>query len=208
MIVLVFALTLIGCSRSGNIGIDGSIPLELQGDRTVTVQSNMNNKQQTFVFNVLPKTEDELGEMPEAALTTPFMTAALTVAAFCAYNENPSASIAMLNVLRGPQPLSAREAQFLRDCLKGKPYKPFSYFDGATPQNGYTPNKPYQITVFAQTNSYQGPEHVTLYIRCGGADITRPVSLRLKPSTGQWFLVGYSSLLLDMRPPDSMDPWR
>ena len=134
--MIVFVPMLTECSAGG-------IPLELQGDRTAKVQNTM-NKQQTFVFNTLPKTAEELAAMPEAAFTTPFMTAALTMAALCAYDENPSASIAMLNVLRGPQPLSAREAQFLRDCLKGKPYKPFSYFDGATLQNGYTPNKPYQ----------------------------------------------------------------
>ena len=201
MIVLVFAPTLLGCNSA-------RIPLELQGNRAVSVHNTMNNKQQTFAFNTLPKTVQELAATPEAAMTTPFMTAALTVAALCAYGETPSASIAMLNVLRGPQPMSGRETQLLRDCLKGKPYKPFSYFDGATPQNGYTPNKPYQITVSAQTNSYQGTEYVKLFIRCGGADSARPISLRLKPSTGQWFLVEYSSLLLDMRPPDSMNPWR
>ena len=67
-------------------------------------------------------------------MTTPFMTAALAVAAFCAYGENPSASIAMLNVLKGPDPLSPREIQFLRERLVGKTYKPFSYFEGGQPR--------------------------------------------------------------------------
>ena len=42
---------------------------------------NTGNRQETFVFNSLPRNANELRAMPEAAMTTPFMTAALTVAA-------------------------------------------------------------------------------------------------------------------------------
>ena len=129
------------------------------------------------------------------------------MAALCAYGESPAAGIAMLNVLRGPQPLSVRNTQFLRDQLRGRAYKSFSYFEGATPQNGYAPNTPYQITVSEQAYPYKEQVRATLFIRSGGADSPRPVTLRLKPSTGQWFLEEFSSLLLDVRAPASMNPW-
>ena len=200
LVVLTLALT--GC-------LSGANPFGSQRGNTFGIQK-MLNKQETFVFNSLPKTVGELKAMPEAALTTPHMTAALTVAALCAYGENPTASINMLNVLRGPQPLSARTIQLMRDTLRNKAYKPFSYLEGATPQNGYAPNTPYTITVSEQGTSYSNaePDYAKLFIQSGGADIARPVTLRLKPSTGQWFLTEFSSLLLDMRTPDSMNPWR
>ena len=169
--------------------------------------SSSNLRQETFVFNSLPRNVNELKAMPEAALSTPFMTAALTVAVLCAYGENPAACIEMLNVLRGPGPLSTYETQFMRDRLTGKTYKPFSFFAGASAQNGYVPNKPYQITVLEQAYSYPTADYATLYIRSGGADSPRSVTLRLKPSTGQWFLTNHHSLLPGIRIPDAENPW-
>ena len=197
-LLMVFALAQTGCVAGGGSS---------RGGRSMETH-NILNKQEIFVFNALPKSVGELQAMPEAAMTTPFMTAALTVAALSAYGDNPSASIAMLNVLRGPQPLSNRETQFLRERLSGKKYKPFSYFEGATPQNGYTPHKPYRITVSEQAHSYPDQAQAKLFIYSAGADSARPVTMRLKPSTGQWFVIEYSSLLLDMRVPDSQNRWR
>jgi len=162
--------------------------------------------QMTFVFDALPKNVDELKALPEAAMTTPFMTAALTVAALCAYGENTAACIDMLNELRGPSPMSPHDVQFLRERLVGKTYKPFSFFAGATPKNGYVPNIPYQTTVSDNPYSYPQEGHATLYIQSGGADSARPISLRLKPSTGQWFMT-QQSLLSDIRVPEAEDPW-
>ena len=89
---------------------------------------------QTFVFSRLPQNADEIKALSEEGLTTPYQTAALTVAALCRYGENPQAAIDMLNYLKGPQALSPYEIQFLKDRLEGKEYKPFSFFDGATPE--------------------------------------------------------------------------
>jgi len=169
--------------------------------------SSRNMQQETFVFNSLPKSASELKAMPEAAMTTPFMTAALTVAVLCAYGDNQAACIEMLNVLKGPEPLSNYDIQFMRDRLTDKTYKPFSYFAGASPQNGYVPNTPYPITVFEQAYSYPTADYATLYIRSGGADSPRSVTLRLKPSTGQWFLTNHHSLLPGIRRPDAENPW-
>jgi len=203
LMALAMVLTLTACIKyTGIPGVGSS-----SGGFSRT-PSMVGVKQETFVFHRLPRNVNELRAMPEAALSSPFMTAALTVAALCAYGENPQASIAMLNILKGPEPLSPRDIQFLRERFVGKAYKPFSYFEGATPQNGYAPSRPYRITVSENSYSYTGPESATLYIQSGGADSPRPVSMKLKPSTGQWFLTEYSSLLVDIRVPDAKNPWK
>ena len=95
---------------------------------------------QSFTFARIPETAAELSALPEAALTTPFQAAALTVLALCRYCEDAQAGIDMLNFLKGPQPLSPYEQQFLRDRLQGKAYLPYSYFAGSSPQNNYAPS--------------------------------------------------------------------
>jgi hypothetical protein len=159
-----------------------------------------------FTFTELPSNLAALQALKEAALTTPYQTAALTVAALCRYGDSTHDAIEMLNFLKGPQALSGHEVQFLRDRLTGKTHKPFSFFTGATPDNDYTPARPYQITVFAGPYSFQEQGYAKLMIRSSGADAPREIKLREKPSSGQWFL-WENYLLSDIREPKSADPW-
>ena len=161
---------------------------------------------QTFVFSRLPQNADEIKALSEEGLTTPYQTAALTVAALCRYGENPQAAIDMLNYLKGPQALSPYEIQFLKDRLEGKEYKPFSFFDGATPENNYTPTEPYTIIVFSSSHSFQEEGYAQLLIRSSGADNPREIKLREQASTGEWFL-WENFLLSDIRVPKAADPW-
>ena len=90
-------------------------------------------------FDALPQTAAEV-----APCQTPEETAALTVAALVRYTEDQEAGIAMLNVLRGPRPLSPQDIQLLKDqLLKDRNYVARSHFNGATPDNNYTPLQPY-----------------------------------------------------------------
>ncbi|MBR2079697.1 MAG: hypothetical protein IJ962_05710, partial [Clostridia bacterium] len=97
------------------------------------------NKTQRIVFNTLPDTFEEFVSLPQAKMETPFDTAAMTVLAFCFYPENKELSLRMLDFLKGPQPLSPMDKQFIRDRFMDKDYVPRSYFDGATPENNYLP---------------------------------------------------------------------
>ena len=157
-----------------------------------------------FVFESLPKNVEELRALPEFALTDPFMTAALTVAALCRYEADSDAAISMLNELRGPRPLSNYELQFLRDRLAGKGYKPYSFFDGATPANNYTPDCPFAITIRDDPYTYQNEGYARLQLRSYGADNLRPVILRQK---GDQWLLWDQMLLSDIRTPAKDDPW-
>ena len=157
-----------------------------------------------FVFQNLPGSREALRQLPEFAMTDPFMTAALTVAVLCNYEKDPQETILMLNELKGPRPLSTYEIQFLRDRLAGKGYKPFSFFRGATPANNYTPECPYTIVVSDDPYSYQNEGYARLQMKSFGADNPRPITLRRK---GEKWMLWEQMLLADIRTPAKDDPW-
>ena len=163
-------------------------------------------KRETFTFAALPESLAEMQALPEAALTSPFQTAALTVCALCAYAADKQIGTEMLNWLRGPRPLNGQDISFLNDRFRGnKTYLPFSYFAGAKPENDYTPTEPFTITIESNhtTDAEQG--YAKLFIPCGGADSPRPIKLRRK-GDGTW-LLWEQYLLTDIRAPKSSDPW-
>ena len=160
----------------------------------------------TFTFAALPESLDELKALPEAALDTPYKTAALTVCALCAYAAAPEIGKEMLNFLKGPAPLSAYEISFLNDRFRDGKHVPFSYFAGATPDNDYTPSRPFSVTVFSNPYSFQTEGRATLHLNSGGADSPRQIKLRLKPSEGKWYLEE-QMILVGVRTPKSADPW-
>lgn len=166
----------------------------------------MQNKKERFVFEALPTSVDELLKLPEGVLDTPFKTTALVIAALCSMEKNEAAAFEMLDFLKGPDSVSVFEKQFIKERLAGKYYKVFSYFEGATPENGYVPNVPYAIEVEETPYSYPEENYATMYVTSSGADSARGIRLRKKPSTGQWFLVEIQCLS-DIRVPVEADPW-
>ena len=165
------------------------------------------SKKATFTFAALPKTLDELKALPEASMDDPFKTAALSLCALCAYSEDREAGTEMLNFLRGPRPMSPTDIAFLNDRLMdGKNYVARSYFNGATPENEYTPTVPYTVKVISnQYSSLENGNYMKLLINSGGADSPRSVTLR-KTGGGTWYL-WEQNLLSDIRIPKSQDAW-
>lgn len=159
-----------------------------------------------FIFIELPRSLNELTVLPEPSLDSPFKTAALTIAVLCNFENDPDATFEMLDFLKGPESVSEHEKQFIRERLKGKGYKAYSYFSGTSPENGYTPIKPYSISVFDNPYSFPDENWATLYVKSSGADSPRGIKLRKKPSTGQWFLNDIQCLS-DIRVPVANDPW-
>ena len=162
-------------------------------------------KKETFTFTDLPESLAQLQALPEAALTSPFQTAALTVCALCAYGAEPEVGIEMLNWLKGPRPLTNHEISFLKDRFRDGVHVPFSYFAGATPDNDYIPSRPLTITIEAGPYADANPGYKKLHIRSGGADTPREVVLRQK-GDGQWLLWD-QFLMVGIRQPKSEDPW-
>jgi len=165
------------------------------------------SRKETYTFEALPNNVEELKAMPEAVLDDPFKAAALSLCALCRYAEDRAAGVEMLNFLRGPRPMSPAEIAFLNDRLMdGKSYIPRSYFNGATPENEYTPAKPYTVKVISnQYSELENGNYMKLLIESGGADTPRSVTLR-KTGGGKWFL-WEQNLLVDIRIPKSQDDW-
>ena len=166
---------------------------------------NGGNKSTQIVFQDIPRTVVEFTALHQAAMQNPFDTAAMFVVAMCAYPQNNAEALAMLNYLKGPQPISDYEKQFIADRMRGKDYLPFSFFAGAAPANNYTPVKPYTISVSETPYSYQEQSYAKLVLQSSGADSPRPVQLRLAKDN-RWYL-WEQFLLSDIRQPEDSNPW-
>ncbi len=133
---------------------------------------------------------------------------ALFLCALSLFDKDKNLGTAAMNILRGPKPMTPYDQQFLHDRLRGKAYLPMAYFEGSTPQNGYTPKVPYVLNVTADSRPQDiEPGYLRLFLNTAGADAPRPIKLRQKESTGEWFLWEYSSILSGIRMPDSENPW-
>ena len=174
-------------------------------NKATSAVSNLGNKKEKIVFRNLPSTFEEFASLPQAALSTPFDTAAMTVLAFCYYPQNKDLALQMVNYLRGPRPLSGGDISFIADRFRDSDYVPRSYFEGSTPANDYTPAEPYTIIVSESPYSYQNEGYATLYITSGGADAPRSVQMR-KAKDGKWYL-WEQFILVGIRQQESANPW-
>lgn len=164
-------------------------------------------KTETFRFEKLPGSADEFKALPESVLASPFQTAALTVVALACFETcGENACYDMLQFLKGPGTLSNLEKQQIKFKFGDQIFLPRSYFEGSKPGNNYTPDKPYTVKIFTNPYSFQNEGYATLWVTSGGADSPRQIQLRLKPSTGQWFL-NEQFLLPDIRIPIEQDAW-
>ncbi len=170
------------------------------------VSNAVNNKKEKIVFNSLPESYEEFISLPQASLSTPFQTAAMTVLAFCYYPKDSELCYRMIDFLRGPRPMNGSDKSFIRDRFSDKDYVPRSYFAGATPGNDYQPQSPYTVEVRENQHTYSVEGIAKLFIPSGGADDPRPIQVR-KAKDGKWYLWEYSSILSGIRQPESSNPW-
>ena len=173
---------------------------------TVNAVGKGKSRSEKFTFASLPQKVSDLKAFPEGAMDSAFKTAALTVLALCNYEKDAESTFEMLDFLKGPENVSPYEKQFIKERLYEKCYIPFSYFEGASPENGYTPTRPYTIEVFETPYSFDNENWATLWVKSAGADNMRSIKLRKKPSTGQWFLNDIQCLS-EIRLPAEIDPW-
>ena len=164
------------------------------------------NKSFDIVFPNMPENLDSFKGLPQATLAAPYDTAALTVVALSFYPKDRELCYSALDFLRGPRPLSGVDKQFINDrFMDGKDYLMRSYFNGATPQNDYAPASPYTVTVSENPYSRENAGYLKLFIRSGGADSARYVTLR-NAKDGKWYL-WEQFLLAVIRQPESSNPW-
>ena len=154
----------------------------------------------------LPTTAAEFASMPQMDLTKPENTCAMLLVALQLYTKDKNAGVEAVNLLRGPRPLSPYDIQFLRDRLCDKLYLPLAYFDGATPQNNYTPSQPLTLQILSDPRPQDVEDgYLRVFLKTAGADSPRPIKLRRKGEN--WYLWEYSSILSGIRIPVKEDPW-
>ena len=98
-------------------------------------------------LNQIPGTLQEFRMCPQMDLSRPENTCVMFLCALQLYIKDREAGVAAMNMLRGPRPMTPYDSQFLRDRLRDKAYLPMAYFEGAMPQNNYTPTQPYVLHV-------------------------------------------------------------
>ena len=132
---------------------------------------------------------DTAAEFEALSRRTPEEVCACFLCALNLYIKDKDAGVAAMDLLRGPRPMTPYDAQFLRDRLRGKEYLPLAYFEGAAPENSYTPAQPYVLNVLPDPRPQDmEPGYLRLFLRTAGADSPRPIKLRQKPSTGECFV--------------------
>lgn len=165
------------------------------------------NKKEIIEIKKIPENSEDIEEMLRECSSSPYKMAALSVATFCAYEKDKDEAIKMINMIKGPSNLSNLDIQFISDRLDGKGYVVRSYFEGTSKENDYVlGNPPYKIEVSENSYSFNNEGYAKLYLKSSGADTERPITLRKKESTGEWFLWEHT-FLSDIRLPKSMDKW-
>lgn len=142
--------------------------------------------------------------------TNPANVAALLVHVLCNYNTDNFYD--MLQYLMGDnQEISPMMKQNIKDRMDQNDKSSFigkSYFKGSTPDNDYTPNVPYEVEVIENDYSDDQEGYKRLFLKSGGADSPRPITLRLAKD-GNYYVWSDSfiGLLADIRQLESTNPW-
>ena len=142
-----------------------------------------------------------------------FEVVGLVIHSICNYDpNNENICFDMIQDLMGEfQPMSNLFKQQIKDRMLQNDKYSFigkSYFKGSNPNNDYTPNIPYEIEVFDNPYSYDNEGYVKLFVKSGGADSERPITVR-KTKDGNYMLWSDTimGLLSDIRKPESSNPW-
>lgn len=176
---------------------------DFDAEQAVAIESVDGGIQATF--QQLPQTAGDLQALlalyPQSDARH---TGAFFLAALVRYVDSPEDGLEMIDILRGPRPMNDMDKNFIKDRLREKTYLPGAYFQGAAPENDYTPDVPWTLTVY---DDPMEAEEGYLYIQVAttGADSRRRITLREKD--GQYYLWEYSNVLTGIRLPASQDPW-
>ena len=160
-----------------------------------------------FVFNNLPESLNEFSALI-GDRKDPFNIATLYILALATYMNDSALSLRMINALKGPESLSDFEKSFIKGVLTDEPYLPLSFFEGATPDNGYTAPLPLVIKAYETEDSDRlSPNGFkSIYFKSSGAEIKRAIRVRCIESTGTWYY--WQQYIMDgIRRPKNLGKW-
>ena len=156
------------------------------------------------------KKETSLDELKNVDRTNPYNVVGEFIRVITDYNDSDFYD--KIQFLQGDfQPMSGVMKQNIKDRMTQNDKYNFignSYFKGATPDNDYTPSNPFQIEVFENPYTDENEGYKKLFVRSGGADSERPITLRLAKD-GNYYVWSdsFMGLLSDIRQPESSNPW-
>ncbi len=160
----------------------------------------------TVSFDILPNSLSEISTLVNAGLTKPEKTCALFMCAVNMLAQNLNEGLQAIDLLKGPQPLSAHDKAWFKDRISDKKHLAMAYFNGSTPENNYTPTKPYTLT-FTEDPRPQDCEagYISLQIKTPAFDSPRYLKLRQKDEN--WYIWDVNSIMMGVRTPKQDDPW-
>jgi len=172
----------------------------------MNIKIDKRNDEVVYSFDKIPTEDIDLTNIEEY-LKEPTFAPAFFILTMCGYETNKDFCFKVLDILNGPRDVNNYDKSFYSDrFMDGKFYKPYSYFEGATPDNNYKPNIPYVVHVYDDPNGTKEEGYKSFLMQSSGADAKRKVTVRLKPSINSWFLTD-EMLLGDIRIPKKDDEW-
>ncbi len=148
----------------------------------------------------------EFKTLVEKGLTKPEKTASLFICAVDILGKNFEEGLEAINLLKGPQPLSAFERQWFKDRISDKKYLAMAYFEGSTPTNSYTPTTPYTINFLPDPRPQDCEDgYIRLYIKTPAFDSKRYIKMRSKGEN--WYIWDINSIMLGVKTRVVDDPW-
>ena len=158
------------------------------------------------IFEKMPSNLEEFKAMDQMDLTRPENTCAMFLCALNLFVKEKTVGIDAINLLKGPVALNPYEINFLADRVRDKKYLPMVYFEGAKPENNYTPTLPYTLVFYPDPRPQDCESgYIRLYLKTAGADSPRFIKLRQKDNN--WYLWEYPGIAMDVRKPANEDPW-
>ncbi|MBR5306511.1 MAG: hypothetical protein IKU47_06290 [Oscillospiraceae bacterium] len=183
---------------------------EQNTEAAVLFNTDLVSKEETadgvkYVFNALPQNADDINALLEVyPQSDKHNTAALFMASLVRYIENTDDGLAMIDALKGPQPLSDSDKAFIKERFSDKKYLPKAYFEGAVPENNYEPENPWTIIIY--DDPVEAPEGYSyVNVKTSGADNPRRICMRIKDDNH--YLWEYNGVFLSIRLPAEEDPW-
>ena len=174
-------------------------------------------KELTIEFLALPKNVEDLKLIDRSGDNGKFVVVALLLTSLKTWKKEDEETCSemmkeLLNSPTVPNNYSNFTKSFVKDRMLQNDKYDFladAYFDGANPDNGYTPNNPLSITLreypyAPQLSTMYGPN---IYVEkivsdFKGADSERSVSVYKDPKDNKWYIWSdsYKSLLVDIKP--------
>lgn len=164
-------------------------------------------RSETYQFNKLPDSLPEF-ERLIGDRKDPFNIAVLYIVALAVYIQDKELAFRMINSLKGPEVLSVYEKSYIKSTLSDSIYLPYSYFKGATPENGYRPSLPLTIEAIETEDSDRMIDEgfKSIFFKSSGSEIMRSIKVRCVDSTDEWFY--WQQFILDsIRRPKNLGKW-